>query len=432
MIDNAIVKSEMIESLAVSKLASGVIDTSKIQIQATNGHMTIADNTIRFIDSKGNTRLYMGEDSNGNFSYQVYNANGSGLLLDENGLKEIAITDGLIKTNMINDQAITGDKINWTSYCESFNSSTNTSTLDSAHITMDGKRLDTAFNQLNTTIQGQTETINTHSTQLTQNANAIQGLVTATTITKEDGKTVGIKDENANMKLTQDSFQVSISEKVDNIQIGGTNLLSGTKLLTDGIASPSYITSDTYLGFKIMYHKGTTDEPADTYIFGGLNVEPNTEYTLSFYAKGKGYLGSFFWPDTVSYGRNSNGETTNNADGNINTTVTSEWKRYWVTWKTLPDVSGKKNVIVSRIYKGNEIYICGVKFEKGNKATEWTPSPGDVDSNINNAKQEAITSANKTLNSTIANYYTKSHTDSQINVAKEAINLGVSTTYETK
>lgn len=217
MIDNAIVKSEMIESLAVSKLASGVIDTSKIQIQATNGHMTIADNTIRFIDSDGNTRLYMGEDTNGNFSYQVYNANGSGLLLDQDGLKEIAITDGLIKTNMINNQAITGDKINWTSFCESFNSSTNTNTLDSAHITMDGKRLDTAFNQLNTTVNGQAETINTHSTQLTQNANAIQGLVTATTITKEDGTTVGVKDEIANVKLTQDSFQVSITEKVDDI-----------------------------------------------------------------------------------------------------------------------------------------------------------------------------------------------------------------------
>ena len=47
-------------------------------------------------------------------------------------------------------------------------------------------------------------------------------------------------------------------------------------------------------------------------------------------------------------------------------------------------------------------------------------------------KSEAITSANNTLNTTIANYYTKTQTDSQINVAKDAINLGVSQTYETK
>lgn len=47
-------------------------------------------------------------------------------------------------------------------------------------------------------------------------------------------------------------------------------------------------------------------------------------------------------------------------------------------------------------------------------------------------KNEAITSANNTLTTTIANYYTKAQTDSQINVAKDAINLGVSQTYETK
>ena len=37
-----------------------------------------------------------------------------------------------------------------------------------------------------------------------------------------------------------------------------------------------------------------------------------------------------------------------------------------------------------------------------------------------------------TLATTIANYYTKEQTNSQINIAKEAINLGVSNTYETK
>lgn len=39
---------------------------------------------------------------------------------------------------------------------------------------------------------------------------------------------------------------------------------------------------------------------------------------------------------------------------------------------------------------------------------------------------------NETLNTTIENYYTKSETDSAINVAKDAIHLSVSQTYETK
>ena len=70
--------------------------------------------------------------------------------------------------------------------------------------------------------------------------------------------------------------------------------------------------------------------------------------------------------------------------------------------------------------------------EFASKPSEWRPSIDDTNSDISTAKSEAITSANNTLNSTIANYYTKSQTDSQINVAKEAIDLSVSTTYETK
>ena len=68
----------------------------------------------------------------------------------------------------------------------------------------------------------------------------------------------------------------------------------------------------------------------------------------------------------------------------------------------------------------------------GTKDLGWSPAPEDIDNNIELAKTEAISSANDTLTSTISNYYTKKQTDSQINIAKEAIDLSVSNTYETK
>ena len=68
----------------------------------------------------------------------------------------------------------------------------------------------------------------------------------------------------------------------------------------------------------------------------------------------------------------------------------------------------------------------------GTKDLGWSPAPEDIDNNIELAKTEAISSANDTLTSTISNYYTKKQTDSQINIAKEAIGLSVSNTYETK
>ena len=66
------------------------------------------------------------------------------------------------------------------------------------------------------------------------------------------------------------------------------------------------------------------------------------------------------------------------------------------------------------------------------KTEAISTAASDATTKANNAKSEAIKSANNTLTSTISNYYTKAQTDSQINIAKEAINLGVSTNYETK
>ena len=68
----------------------------------------------------------------------------------------------------------------------------------------------------------------------------------------------------------------------------------------------------------------------------------------------------------------------------------------------------------------------------GTKDLGWSPAPEDISDNIDSAKTEAISSANDTLTSMISNYYTKKQTDSQINIAKEAIDLSVSSTYETK
>ena len=58
-------------------------------------------------------------------------------------------------------------------------------------------------------------------------------------------------------------------------------------------------------------------------------------------------------------------------------------------------------------------------FEKGNKPSDWTPAPGDVDSAIN-------TKANSTDVYTKSQVYTKDETNSQINVAKNAVTTSVS------
>lgn len=69
---------------------------------------------------------------------------------------------------------------------------------------------------------------------------------------------------------------------------------------------------------------------------------------------------------------------------------------------------------------------------KANVETKVSSTLSSAKSYADTKKTEAINSANSTLNSTIANYYTKSQTDSQINVAKNEITQSVASTYETK
>ena len=214
--------------------------------------------------------------------------------------------------------------------------------------------------------------------------------------------------------------KTEVANKINAIQVGGTNLLPNTKTLKSGVSSTSYITSETYLGLKVMRCNNTSGSFIDAYTFGSLiNVEPNAEYTLSFYAKGKGAFNSFFYPNNVSTGIHSNGSTTTSNDGSITTTVTSSWKRYWITWKTASNASGLKNVIISRVHSGADIYICGAKFEKGNKASAWSPAPEDIETTVSTIEQRVSAAESKITDTAITNtvkknFYTKQETENAI------------------
>ena len=63
------------------------------------------------------------------------------------------------------------------------------------------------------------------------------------------------------------------------------------------------------------------------------------------------------------------------TDGFVQFTLESGWNRYQVTWSTRNDVSGAKSLIAARLMPDSsaqgEIWICGVKLEKGSEATDW-------------------------------------------------------------
>lgn len=154
-VDNGFIKNAMIESLDVTKINAGTINTNKISVSSADGGLVIAGATQQFKDKNNNVRLQLGQDATGNFNFILRAQDGTTTLIDGYGIKENAIADGLIKTDMVADEAVTRDKINYSSFITGFNADTNTDYIKASKVAIDleGQSLDVAFNNISTTVE---------------------------------------------------------------------------------------------------------------------------------------------------------------------------------------------------------------------------------------------------------------------------------------
>lgn len=203
-------------------------------------------------------------------------------------------------------------------------------------------------------------------------------------------------------------------EAVNEIEVGGRNLLRLTKTfeLPSNIGTSSInIVDEMYKNFKV---RGTNNAPVNSAsmiyaVYINIPVEKGDVFTFSFYAKGtvSNFYTFFYGPNNylrVASGVASNGNTTTSGDGAIRFKPTSEWQRFWVTYILYNDDShgnpsfGKYILIRSdgNTVKNASLYICGLKLEKGNKATDWTPAPEDIENDISQIETR-ITSAEQKI-----------------------------------
>ncbi|KAK9680669.1 GDSL-like Lipase/Acylhydrolase [Popillia japonica] len=176
---------------------------------------------------------------------------------------------------------------------------------------------------------------------------------------------------------------------------GGTNLIAGTKVFSNLLVS-DYVTSETYRSFTVM-HCDKSNDASTTFVEAVrwndvMTPEADAWYTLSFWAKGTGVFRSYFYSsaeNTVQTGISSVDVTINDPNGMVETPVTSGWKRYWISWKTGTAITETvRAVLPCRVYGGNDIYMCGVMFERGKVAHDWYYSPKDIElmeENLNDA-----------------------------------------------
>ena len=318
-IANALIKSAMIESLDVSKILAGTINTNKFTITSNDGAILITDNTMQFKDSNGNVRIQLGQDTSNNFNFIVKAADGTTTIIDGYGVKEKAIADGLIKTNMVADNSIKASKIDYASFVTGYNASTNTSTITGSKVTIDGQNLNVLFNTLQTNVNsklGRNIILNSNFENGMTTWNFGGGLDTVATAYSQGDGTYG---------------QVCCLNRVS-----GSNyvLLENAKLATP--------------------------------------LKNNTTYTLTFMAKADGSAKTI----TIDVAKGGTNKCFSTVTKNIGIT----WQQVKIVFTNTTGYTDQ--VVQIYLNSSGIIYFTNFKLEEGNDSTDYCKATEDVDTKI--------------------------------------------------
>lgn len=150
VIDSALIRSAVMQTVSVADLLAGTISTNKFLIASDDGGIRIQGATQQWSDEDGTIRMQAGRDANGDFTFSLFDKTGKGILIDATGVKPDAIADGLIVNKMVADNAaIAGSKLDIPSVISAINDSSQT--IKSSRIWFDeqNQSLNQTYSQLN-------------------------------------------------------------------------------------------------------------------------------------------------------------------------------------------------------------------------------------------------------------------------------------------
>ena len=201
---------------------------------------------------------------------------------------------------------------------------------------------------------------------------------------------------------------------VDNMTVGGRNLLKGSHRTEQ---TYSYPTSN-YQDYGIWIT--TTALNGDT-------------YTLSFWAKstvaGDVIRVHFYNPSNIISVKGNQGQVSGANDGQCDFTLSTTLTKYWVTYKIPKGGNSPRNVIIPRM--GPSVGVMGkgtitIKWEKveeGNKATDWSPAPEDVDASISEAAKTATNYMKFDNSGLTVGDLTKNTLGRNVNIDSSSVNI---------
>lgn len=256
----------------------------------------------------------------------------------------------------------TRSKITWSDNSVTYSEPIVAEGLNSANENADSanegtKEVTTKMSEVEKTLEGITQTVNKTTERLNNDYSTTEQM-------------------NSVIEQKAGSITSSVTETIENIQVGGTNLIPN---------SAPYNLENWYISNKTNIELTLTDESTAPYskclrirtlaqpsIACGIYIIP----TSKVLEQGKEYCFSIWLKATaatnVTVGYARGGQTTFN--------VTTEWKKFTHKFKALAPTGNSHGFIINvpaGTTAGRSVYVHSIKLEEGNKITAWCPSPSD-------------------------------------------------------
>lgn len=158
--------------------------------------------------------------------------------------------------------------------------------------------------------------------------------------------------------------------------IGG-NLLDNTRTFAKGgnltRMDASVVTNESYNnGCSVIYANAASKFIEMAQWSVAPFIKKDEDYMFSFVAKGSGTLSVFMWngSNLSIFAEDSESATTETSvDGARSFNLTSDWKRYWVHWRS--EGTGLPNYALIRCVQGSKAWVTMPKLEVGATLTDW-------------------------------------------------------------
>ncbi|WP_308764939.1 carbohydrate binding domain-containing protein [uncultured Bacteroides sp.] len=225
--------------------------------------------------------------------------------------------------------------------------------------------------------------LTTYNTKIAQLENSISLKADSTTVNG-----INTRLSSAEAKITPDAINLTVKSQittaVNDVQVGGRNLIKNScdwQNLYNWGSNGSTMSIVAIDGSNCLRLTGQSG----AYQTIGKKLKPNTYYTFSAYARSSvdlsGGIDSQLHVQVwrVEDTSNIHQDHGMNADASF---VANVWKKAWYTFKTPTSTE----LCYCRVYfyplSSGTFDIRYCQLEEGNKATDWTPAPEDVDASI--------------------------------------------------